>query len=134
MLLPTVSGPNVQGLAEVQYARCIVWEGGFPALSRKRGFYSESTKDASLDPLPTFLPSYESTDSYPELAKKYFLERISPAARNFLSSSFVNVESPRNTEGEPHPDIHPIGRMAGLSICGKKHASGGKNAKSPAGA
>ena len=32
---------------------------------------------------------------------------ISPPARNFLNSSFVNVQSLRDTEGEPHLDIHP---------------------------
>jgi anaerobic selenocysteine-containing dehydrogenase len=32
---------------------------------------------------------------------------ISPPARNFLNSTFVNVESLRATEGEPHLDIHP---------------------------
>jgi anaerobic selenocysteine-containing dehydrogenase len=32
---------------------------------------------------------------------------ISPPARNFLNSSFVNVDSLRATEGEPHLDIHP---------------------------
>ena len=32
---------------------------------------------------------------------------ISPPARNFLNSTFVNVLSLRNTEGEPHLDMHP---------------------------
>jgi len=32
---------------------------------------------------------------------------ISPPARNFLNSSFVNVASLRATEGEPWLDIHP---------------------------
>jgi anaerobic selenocysteine-containing dehydrogenase len=32
---------------------------------------------------------------------------ISPPARNFLNSTFVNVKSLRQTEGEPHLDIHP---------------------------
>ena len=32
---------------------------------------------------------------------------ISPPARNFLNSTFVNVDSLRSTEGEPHLDIHP---------------------------
>jgi anaerobic selenocysteine-containing dehydrogenase len=32
---------------------------------------------------------------------------ISPPARNFLNSSFVNVESLRATEGEPWLDVHP---------------------------
>jgi anaerobic selenocysteine-containing dehydrogenase len=32
---------------------------------------------------------------------------ISPPARNFLNSTFVNVMSLRDTEGEPYLDIHP---------------------------
>jgi anaerobic selenocysteine-containing dehydrogenase len=32
---------------------------------------------------------------------------ISPPARNFLNSSFVNVQSLRASEGEPWLDIHP---------------------------
>ena len=32
---------------------------------------------------------------------------ISPPARNFLNSTFVNVQSLRDTEGEPHLDMHP---------------------------
>jgi anaerobic selenocysteine-containing dehydrogenase len=37
---------------------------------------------------------------------------ISPPARNFLNSSFVNVKSLRDTEGEPHLDMHPIDAAA----------------------
>jgi anaerobic selenocysteine-containing dehydrogenase len=33
---------------------------------------------------------------------------ISPPQRNFLNTSFVNVKSLRDTEGEPHLEIHPI--------------------------
>jgi len=33
---------------------------------------------------------------------------ISPPARNFLNSIFVNVQSLCNTEGEPHLDMHPV--------------------------
>jgi anaerobic selenocysteine-containing dehydrogenase len=52
------------------------------------------------------LPDYPA-DYAPELAARYPLSMISPPARNFLNSSFVNVESLRSTEGEPHLDIHP---------------------------
>jgi anaerobic selenocysteine-containing dehydrogenase len=38
---------------------------------------------------------------------RYPLAMISPPARNFLNSTFVNVKSLRATEGEPHLDIHP---------------------------
>ena len=33
---------------------------------------------------------------------------ISPPARNFLNSSFVNVKSLRDIEGEPLLEIHPV--------------------------
>ena len=37
---------------------------------------------------------------------------ISPPARNFLNSSFVNIESLRAAEREPHLDIHPVDAQA----------------------
>jgi anaerobic selenocysteine-containing dehydrogenase len=81
--------------------------GNFPTPSGKCEFYSESMKADGLDPLPDYIPNYESRVSTPELAAKYPLAMISPPARNFLNSSFVNVQSLRATEGEPHLDIHP---------------------------
>ena len=57
--------------------------------------------------MPDYLPPHESADGAPELAARYPLAMISPPARNFLNSTFVNIESLRATEGEPHLDIHP---------------------------
>jgi anaerobic selenocysteine-containing dehydrogenase len=57
--------------------------------------------------VPDFLPNYESTESTPELARRYPLAMISPPARHFLNSSFVNVKSLRSIEGEPVLEIHP---------------------------
>lgn len=82
-------------------------QGGFPTPSGKCEFYCERMKADGLDPLPTYIPPYESARSNPELAAKYPLAMISPPARNFLNSTFVNVLSLRNTEGEPHLDMHP---------------------------
>lgn len=81
--------------------------GGFPTPSGKCEFYSVQMQKDGLDPLPTYIAPYESCASNPELAKKYPLGMISPPARNFLNSSFVNVKSLRDTEGEPHLDMHP---------------------------
>jgi anaerobic selenocysteine-containing dehydrogenase len=83
-------------------------EGGFPTPSGKCEFYSSSMLADGLDPLPAYIPNYESVASAPELAAKYPLAMISPPARNFLNSTFVNVQSLRATEGEPHLDIHPL--------------------------
>ena len=54
------------------------------------------------------LPPYESAESDPELAARYPLAMISPPARHFLNSTFVNVESLRSIEGEPLLEIHPL--------------------------
>jgi len=81
--------------------------GNFPTPSGKCEFYSESMKQDGLDPLPAYIPNYESAASAPELAAKYPLAMISPPARNFLNSTFVNVQSLRATEGEPQLDISP---------------------------
>ncbi|CAN7615376.1 molybdopterin oxidoreductase family protein [Pseudoduganella sp. LjRoot289] len=82
-------------------------QGGFPTPSGKCEFYSAQMLADGLDPLPAYIAPYESRASNPELAAKYPLAMISPPARNFLNSTFVNVTSLRATEGEPHLDIHP---------------------------
>ncbi|MBL8349215.1 MAG: molybdopterin oxidoreductase family protein [Burkholderiaceae bacterium] len=57
--------------------------------------------------VPDYLPPYESRQSAPALAARYPLAMISPPARNFLNSSFVNVTSLRSIEGEPRVELHP---------------------------
>ena len=81
--------------------------GGFPTPSGRCELYSAAMAADGLDPLPTYIAPYESSASNPELAAKYPLAMISPPARNFLNSTFVNVKSLRAAEGEPHLDIHP---------------------------
>ena len=51
--------------------------------------------------LPDYVPPYESVRSAPELARRFPLAMISPPARNFLNSTFVNVKSLRAIEQEP---------------------------------
>ncbi len=81
--------------------------GGFPTPSGRCEFWSQSEADAGRDPLPEVLLPYESAGTTPELAARYPLAMISPPARNFLNSSFVNVASLRASEGEPLLFIHP---------------------------
>ena len=55
--------------------------------------------------LPDYVPPYESVRSAPELARRFPLAMISPPARNFLNSTFVNVKSLRAIEHEPILEI-----------------------------
>ena len=87
-------------------------QGGFPTPSGRCEFYSARMLADGLDPLPAYIAPYESVASNPELAQRYPLAMISPPARNFLNSTFVNVQSLRSTEGEPHLDLHPLDAAA----------------------
>lgn len=95
-------------------------QGGFATPSGKCEFYSQSMLDDGLDPLPAYIAPYESAASNPELAKLYPLSMISPPARNFLNSTFVNVKSLRDTEGEPHLDMHPVDAAQRLIVSGDR--------------
>jgi anaerobic selenocysteine-containing dehydrogenase len=53
-----------------------------------------------------FIANLESEHTQPALARKYPLAMISPPARHFLNSTFVNVQSLRSIEGEPLVEIH----------------------------
>jgi anaerobic selenocysteine-containing dehydrogenase len=75
-------------------------DGGFPSASGR------CMIDAPGFGVPDHVPNYESASSTPELAQRYPLAMISPPARNFLNSSFVNVQSLRSIEGEPVLELH----------------------------
>src|SRR5262249_7676377 len=82
-------------------------EGGFPTPSGKCEFYSARLAAIGVDPVPAYVAPYEGPTSNAELARRYPLAMISPPARNFLNSSFVNLQSLRATEGEPSLEMHP---------------------------
>jgi anaerobic selenocysteine-containing dehydrogenase len=79
--------------------------GGFDTPSGKVEFFSARAASLGLDALPDYIAPQEDTRS--AAAGRYPLAMISPPARNFLNSSFVNVQSLRASEGEPWLDIHP---------------------------
>ena len=87
-------------------------EGNFPTPSGRCEFSSTELAEQGLDPVPDYLPPYESAASNPELAARYPLQLISPPARHFLNSSFVNVESLRKQLPEPKVEIHPADAAA----------------------
>ncbi|HQR70653.1 MAG TPA: molybdopterin oxidoreductase family protein [Burkholderiaceae bacterium] len=82
-------------------------EGKFPTPSGRCEIWSEALIQSGVDPLPAYVPPNEGPTSNPELARRFPLAMISPPARNFLNSSFVNVASLRAGEGEPTLEIHP---------------------------
>lgn len=91
-----------QGFASLQVPDAPFADGRFPTASGRCEFFSERLARAGLDGLPDHLPNYEPAGS----STRYPLAMISPPARNFLNSSFVNVQSLRDIEGEPLLEMH----------------------------
>ena len=83
-------------------------QGNFPSPSGRCEFFSSRLVAQGLDGLPDHLPNHEAIGS----SADYPLAMISPPARNFLNSSFVNVTSLRAIEGEQLLEIHPVDAAA----------------------
>ena len=73
------------------------------------GFHTASGKAVACNaqvPLPDHVPNHECATAQPALAERFPLAMISPPARHFLNSTFVNVRSLRDIEGEPLLEMH----------------------------
>ncbi|MDD2925647.1 molybdopterin oxidoreductase family protein [Rhodoferax sp.] len=92
-----------QGFATLVTPEAPFAQGGFPTPSGRCEFFSQRLADRGLDGLPDYVPNHEAAGS----TSLYPLAMISPPARNFLNSSFVNVKSLRDIEGEPLLEMHP---------------------------
>ena len=79
-----------------------VFSKGFGTPSAKIEFYSRSMADQGLDPLPNGEPS---TDEEGE--GRFYLQLITPPRRQFLNSTFSEIEYLRTQAGEPEIMIHP---------------------------
>ena len=81
--------------------------GQFTTPSGKCEFYSERLADMGFDPLPTYIPPYESVERDPALVARYPLTLISSPAHTFLNTTFGNVPSLRRQAKEPEVLLHP---------------------------
>lgn len=79
-----------------------IFSKGFGTPSGKIEFYSRSMADQGLDPLPNGEPS---TDEEGE--GRFHLQLITPPRRQFLNSTFNEIEYLRTQAGEPVIMIHP---------------------------
>jgi anaerobic selenocysteine-containing dehydrogenase len=81
--------------------------GEFLTPSGKCEFYSERLREMGLDPVPTYIPPYESPERDASLVARFPLTLISSPAHQFLNSTFVNVDTLRRSVREPECIIHP---------------------------
>jgi len=96
-------------IAEAPFAN-----GGFPTPDGKCRI------DAPGIGVPDHVPNYESKATTPQLAARFPLAMITPPARNFLNSSFVNVTSLRAIEGEPVLEISAADATSRQIVSGQR--------------
>ena len=97
-----------QGFVSVPAPDAPFARGGFGTPSGKCEFFSARLAAQGGNGLPDYLPNHE-----PGLAgSAYPLAMISPPARNFLNSTFVNVKSLRSIEGVPVVEISTLDAAA----------------------
>jgi len=92
-----------QGFATLPIPDAPFAAGNFPTASGKCEFFSAALAASGQDGLPNHVPNYETLGQ----SAAYPLAMISPPARNFLNSTFVNVASLQKQEGRPLVEIHP---------------------------
>ncbi len=92
-----------KGFASLPIAEAPYAHGGFPTPSGRCEFFSAALQAQGQDPLPAYVPNHEPAGS----STRYPLAMISPPARNFLNSTFVNVSSLRPSDDEPTLEISP---------------------------
>ena len=125
---PACEGIDLDYLRENGFARLNIGtpdnraphkEGNFPTPSGKCEFFSEAAANGNfviapfrqmyedmqpgnsepLDSLPDYVPSKESPESAPELAKKYPLNIIAPKSHGFLNSCYANMDNKIKGQG-----------------------------------
>jgi anaerobic selenocysteine-containing dehydrogenase len=72
-----------------------------------RSMYEGMQPGEPIDPLPDYIPPYESAGSNPDLAKRYPLSIVSPKPHAFLNTQYGNEERQRVRQGEQKILIHP---------------------------
>jgi anaerobic selenocysteine-containing dehydrogenase len=112
---PALEGITLEGLREQGWMRLNLpetfapfREGNFPTPSGKCELFSETLEAQGLPAVPEFIPPSESGQSAPELAKRYPLALISPAAHAFLNSTFANLPKQLRQELRPFVELHPV--------------------------
>jgi anaerobic selenocysteine-containing dehydrogenase len=111
---PKLQGVTLEELLERGWMRLNVptpflpyANGEFATPSGKCELYSTRMADLGLDPLPAYIPPYESVERDPALVKRFPLTLISSPAHTFLNTTFANVTSLRRQAREPEVLLHP---------------------------
>ena len=109
--LPHERKPHAEGRFPTPSGKCefksSLAEGGNFVIPVWRSMYDKMQPGGYLDPLPDYVPPFESPDSSPGLAEKYPLNIVSPKPHAFLNSQYANAADKQHVQGDQRVWIHP---------------------------
>jgi anaerobic selenocysteine-containing dehydrogenase len=108
---PDVRAPHAEGNFPTPSGKCefksSLAEGGNFVVPVWRSMYEGMQPGGYVDPVPDYIPPFESPQSNPELAQRYPLSIISPKPHAFLNSQYGNAADKQHAQGIQRVFIHP---------------------------
>lgn len=108
---PDKRAPHAQGNFKTPSGKCEfkagAAENGNFVVPVWRSMYEAMQPGEPVDPLPDYMPPYETPHSNPALAKRYPLNLISPKPHAFLNTQYANEALQQRRQGEQTLLIHP---------------------------
>ena len=108
---PDVRAPHAEGNFPTPSGKCefksSLAEGGNFVVPVWRSMYEGMQPGGYVDPVPDYVPPFESPQSNPELAQRYPLSIISPKPHAFLNSQYGNAADKQKVQGGQRVFIHP---------------------------
>ena len=113
---PDKRAPHAEGNFKTPSGKCefkaSAAENGNFVVPVWRSMCEEMQPADPVDPVPDYIPGYETPQSAPELAKRYPLNVISPKPHAFLNTQYGNEAVQQRRQGEQIVLIHPLDAVA----------------------
>jgi anaerobic selenocysteine-containing dehydrogenase len=108
---PHTRAPHAEGNFPTPSGKCefksSLAEGGNFVVPVWRSMYEAMQPGGYVDPLPDYVPPFESPDSNPELAARFPLSIVTPKPHAFLNSQYGNAADKQRSQGEQLVFLHP---------------------------
>ncbi len=108
---PDTRAPHAEGNFPTPSGKCefksSLAEGGNFVVPVWRSMYEGMQPGGYLDPVPDYVPPFESPQSNPELAERFPLSIISPKPHAFLNSQYGNAADKQQVQGAQLVFMHP---------------------------
>jgi anaerobic selenocysteine-containing dehydrogenase len=113
---PDTRAPHAEGNFPTPSGKCefksSLAEDGIFVVPVWRSMYEAMQPGGYVDPLPDYVPPFESPHSNPELAKRFPLNIVSPKPHAFLNSQYGNAADKQRAQGEQLVFLHPADAAA----------------------